>query len=83
MPLAPPANEDAPASPYGETPEPFTFDFANVIPEQYAGGTVKIADSRNFRAAKKIAVAEVSVQPNAMRELHVSCSLQGMRLHSH
>ena len=31
---------------------------------------MKIADSRNFEVAKNIAVAEVTVEPGAMRELH-------------
>lgn len=35
------------------------------------GGSVKIADSRNFKVAKKIAVAEVTVEPGAKREMHV------------
>ena len=43
-----------------------------MAPTRYAGGTVKIADSRNFKVAKEIAVAEVSVEPSSMRELHVS-----------
>ena len=63
-------------SPQGETPLPYTFDFANMKPTQYAGGTVKIADSRNFNVAKTIAVAEVTVEPGAMRELHVSSITQ-------
>ncbi|KAI0714338.1 oxalate decarboxylase [Cerioporus squamosus] len=63
-------NQQAPQSPYGTTPEPYTFDFASMTPTQYPGGTVKVADSRNFKVAKTIAVAEVTVQPGAMRELH-------------
>ncbi|KAI0749398.1 oxalate decarboxylase [Daedaleopsis nitida] len=63
-------NQQAPQSPYGTTPEPFTFDFTNVEPTQYAGGTVKIADSRNFKVAQTIAAAEVTIEPGAMRELH-------------
>ncbi|TFK81301.1 oxalate decarboxylase [Polyporus arcularius HHB13444] len=63
-------NQQAPQSPYGTTPEPYTFDFASMTPTQYAGGTVKVADSRNFKVAKTIAVAEVTVLPGAMRELH-------------
>ncbi|RPD74688.1 oxalate decarboxylase [Lentinus tigrinus ALCF2SS1-7] len=63
-------NQQGPQSPYGTTPEPYTFDFASMKPTQHPGGTVKIADSRNFKVAKTIAVAEVTVQPGAMRELH-------------
>ncbi|KAI0710237.1 oxalate decarboxylase [Earliella scabrosa] len=63
-------DQKPPVSPYGPPPEPFTFDFANMKPTQHPGGTVKIADSRNFKVAQKIAVAEVTVEPGAMRELH-------------
>ncbi len=65
-------NQQAPQSPDGTTPEPYTFDFASMKPTQYPWGTVKVADSRNFKVAKTIAVAEVTVLPGAMRELHVS-----------
>ncbi|RDX57416.1 Bicupin, oxalate decarboxylase/oxidase [Lentinus brumalis] len=63
-------NQQAPQSPDGTTPEPYTFDFASMKPTQYPWGTVKVADSRNFKVAKTIAVAEVTVLPGAMRELH-------------
>ncbi|KAI0649218.1 oxalate decarboxylase [Trametes meyenii] len=63
-------NQQPPISPQGTTPLPYTFDFANMKPTQYAGGTVKIADSRNFNVAKTIAVAEVTVEPGSMCELH-------------
>jgi oxalate decarboxylase/phosphoglucose isomerase-like protein (cupin superfamily) len=36
------------------------------------GGSVKIVDSTLFKISKDIAVAEVTVEPGAMRELHVS-----------
>ena len=36
----------------------------------YTGGNVKVADSTIFKAAKSIAVAEVTVEPGAMREIH-------------
>ncbi len=35
---------------------------------------MKVADSRTFKVSKEIAVAEISVEPNAMRELHVRSS---------
>jgi oxalate decarboxylase/phosphoglucose isomerase-like protein (cupin superfamily) len=38
------------------------------------GGSVKIADSTIFNISKQIAVAEVTVNPGGMRELHVSSS---------
>ena len=37
---------------------------------QYSGGSVKIADSTVFNVATEVAVAEVTVEPGAMRELH-------------
>ncbi|KAL1949387.1 hypothetical protein VTO73DRAFT_8268 [Trametes versicolor] len=67
---APSDSQQAPVSPQGTTSVPYTFDFADMEPTAYAGGSVKIADSRNFKAAKQIAVAEVMVEPGSMRELH-------------
>ena len=37
---------------------------------QYTGGTAKIADSTVFNVSTQIAVAEITVEPGAMRELH-------------
>lgn len=34
------------------------------------GGSVKIVDSHTFTISKTIAMAEVTVEPGAMRELH-------------
>ncbi|KAM5530414.1 hypothetical protein V8D89_015925 [Ganoderma adspersum] len=70
FPGTPPTSDSTPEDPLGGPPEPYSYDFANMAPTRYAGGTVKIADSRNFKVAKEIAVAEVSVEPNSMRELH-------------
>lgn len=39
---------------------------------QLSGGTVKIVDSTNFPIATTIAAADVTVEPGAIRELHVS-----------
>ena len=39
------------------------------------GGTVKIVDSSTFRISTTIAVADVTVEPGALRELHVSVSV--------
>jgi oxalate decarboxylase/phosphoglucose isomerase-like protein (cupin superfamily) len=35
------------------------------------GGEVKVVDSSIFKISTETAVAEVSVEPGAMRELHV------------
>ncbi|KAF5354906.1 hypothetical protein D9756_005521 [Leucocoprinus leucothites] len=48
----------------------FTYPLSRTEPARFSGGTVKIADSRNFEVAKKIAVAEVSVDVGGLRELH-------------
>jgi oxalate decarboxylase len=50
---------------------PYVFELNELAPlRQTRGGTVKIADSRNFAAAKTIAAALVTVKPGAVRELH-------------
>ena len=38
---------------------------------QLSGGTVKIVDSTTFPIATAIAAADVTVEPGAIRELHV------------
>lgn len=71
--LAPPADDQQPpVSPHGAPPNPFTFKFSKVPATQVAGGTSKIVDSRTFKVSTSIAAAEVTVEPGAMRELHVS-----------
>ncbi|CAL1716033.1 unnamed protein product [Somion occarium] len=57
-------------SPQGTAPEPFTFKFSQVKPQQLSGGTAKVVDSTTFKIATNIAAAEVTVEPGAMRELH-------------
>ncbi|KAM5542854.1 hypothetical protein V8D89_003238 [Ganoderma adspersum] len=68
--VPPPDNQMAPTSPFGTIPEPFSFEFSKVVPTQYSGGSAKIADSTVFNVSTQIAVAEVTVEPGAMRELH-------------
>ncbi|TFK55820.1 oxalate decarboxylase [Heliocybe sulcata] len=71
FPSNPPSdNATAPSDPQGTVPESFGYRLSKVPATPLAGGTVKIADSRTFKAAKNIAVAEVTVEPGAMRELH-------------
>jgi oxalate decarboxylase/phosphoglucose isomerase-like protein (cupin superfamily) len=65
-------DQQPPVSPYGKPQEPYTFAFSKIAPTQVAGGTIKIADSTTFNVSKTIAVAEVTIEPGAMRELHVS-----------
>ncbi|OBZ72425.1 Oxalate decarboxylase OxdC [Grifola frondosa] len=66
----PPDNVQPPVSPQGTIPEPFSYNFSAVTPTQYSGGTAKIADSTVFNVSTQIAVAEITVNPGAMRELH-------------
>jgi oxalate decarboxylase len=56
----------------GAQPVPQTFSHKMLAQEpiRTKSGTVRITDSRNFRASKTIASALVEVQPGGMRELH-------------
>ncbi|KAL6298649.1 oxalate decarboxylase [Sparassis latifolia] len=67
-----PPSDDAqpPVSPQGMTQEPYTFPFSQIPSKQFPGGSVKIADSTTFNVSKTIAVAEVVLEPGALRELH-------------
>ena len=57
-----------PVSPYGETPEPFSFELSKIKPSiDNGGGSVKIVDSTTFKVSTTIAAAEVTVEPGAMR----------------
>lgn len=70
--LAVPAdNQQAPVSPQGTVPQPFTFSFSSVNATQLAGGSIKIADSTTFPIATAISVAQVTVEPGAMRYVHL------------
>lgn len=63
----PPDNQQAPKSPQGTIPNPFTFSLSQVKPTQLSGGTVKIVDSTTFTAATAISASEITVEPGAMR----------------
>jgi len=65
------ADGDAPVSPQGTVPDPFTFALSQVEPiGGLNGGSVRVADSTNFKISQTIAVAEVTVEPGHIRELH-------------
>ena len=51
-------------------PEPYNFALMDQPPIRTRGGTVRIVDSRNFKAAKTIAAALVELEPGGLRELH-------------
>ncbi len=58
-------------NPKGPPPDPFTFSLGSgPIAKQNPGGTVQIADSDNFKAAKTIAAALVTLRPGGLREMH-------------
>ncbi|KZT13247.1 oxalate decarboxylase [Laetiporus sulphureus 93-53] len=67
-----PPSPDASAveDPQGQVPQSFTYKLSDVTPTQLAGGTVRYADSRTFTVATTTAVAELTVEPGGMRELH-------------
>ncbi|KAL1949402.1 hypothetical protein VTO73DRAFT_8283 [Trametes versicolor] len=66
----PPDNAQAPSDPQGQIPSPFVFHLSQVKATNLDGGSVKVVDSTTFPVAQAIAVAEVTVEPGAMRELH-------------
>ncbi|KAI0694959.1 oxalate decarboxylase [Cytidiella melzeri] len=67
---APGPDSSAPLSPQGTVDEPLTFALSKMSATQLNGGTVKVVDSHTFTVSKTIAMAEVTVEPGAMRELH-------------
>lgn len=68
--LPPPINAKAIVSPDGAPPDPFSFELSKVKATQLPGGNVKIVDSTTFKVSKEIALAEIEVEPGAIRELH-------------
>ncbi|KAI0359916.1 oxalate decarboxylase [Trametes cingulata] len=71
FPSAPPPDDaKAVSDPQGTVPSPFVFKLSQVKATELDGGSVKVVDSTTFPVAQAIAVAEVTVEPGAMRELH-------------
>ncbi|OBZ72016.1 Oxalate decarboxylase OxdC [Grifola frondosa] len=66
----PPENAVAPEDPQGHVPNPFTFKLSQVKATPLSGGSVKVVDSSTFTIATEIAVADITVEPGAIRELH-------------
>ncbi|KAI0926167.1 hypothetical protein AcV5_008697 [Taiwanofungus camphoratus] len=66
----PPPDASAPEDPQGQVPSPYIFRLSEVNVTQLSGGTVKVVDSTIFPVSTAIAVAEVTVEPGGMRELH-------------
>lgn len=67
----PPTSHVAPSDPQGQVPNPLSYPLSKVNATKLNGGTVKIVDSTTFKVSTKIAVADVTVEPGALRELHV------------
>ena len=58
-------------SPLGAPEQSFIFSLSSMTPNKKTkGGTVQIADSRNFPVSTTIAAALVTLEPGAIRELH-------------
>ena len=53
-----------------EVPQSFSHRMLAQTPIKSKGGSVRIADSKNFPVSKTIAAALVEVEPGGMRELH-------------
>jgi oxalate decarboxylase/phosphoglucose isomerase-like protein (cupin superfamily) len=67
-------------SPQGTVPDPYTFSMSTMPATRYPGGSVKVVDSTIFKISKDTAAAEVTVEPGAMRELHVGGFFFGLYL---
>ncbi|THH08623.1 hypothetical protein EW145_g2578 [Phellinidium pouzarii] len=66
----PPDDEQPPGSPNGFVPNTFTYKLSEAPAKPLSGGSIKIFDTRVFKAATTIVGALVTVEPGAMRELH-------------
>jgi len=65
------AADRAAVSGRGAPPHPFTFSLGSGAPaRETKGGTVHIADSRNFTVSTTVAAALVTVRPGGLREMH-------------
>ncbi|PBK61110.1 oxalate decarboxylase [Armillaria solidipes] len=66
----PGSDDSGPVSPQGTVPNPFSFALSSANATVTSGGSVKIVDSTTFTVSTTIAMAEVTVEPGAIRELH-------------
>jgi oxalate decarboxylase len=63
--------QQASRSSQGMPMHPFVFSLGDMKPNKVTrGGTVQIADSRNFNASANVAAALVTIKPGGLRELH-------------
>lgn len=54
----------------GQVPNWFSFPLLAQEPQRFDGGTIRIADSNNFKASARLAAAYIEIEPGAMREIH-------------
>ncbi|WP_229681130.1 cupin domain-containing protein [Neoroseomonas lacus] len=55
----------------GTPPEPFTFSLASLPPlKESRGGSIRLADSSNFKASKTIAAGLETIKPGGVRTMH-------------
>jgi oxalate decarboxylase len=65
------AADRAAVSGKGAPPHPFTFSLGSMAPtRETRGGTVRVADSRNFTVATTVAAALLTIRPGGVREMH-------------
>ena len=69
-PIPPAMSADTIADPNGVVPNPFVFRMMDMEPVKCPGGTVRIVDSKVFKASANIAAAFIEIEPGGMRELH-------------
>lgn len=69
-PVPPPLPSDTVQDPLGAVPNPFVFRMMDMQPVKCPGGSVRIVDSKVFKASANIAMAFIEINPGAMRELH-------------
>jgi oxalate decarboxylase len=66
-----PNDQRAVRSAKGEPAHPFIFSLGDMTPvRETKGGSVRIADSKNFNVSTTMAAALVTVKPGGIRELH-------------
>jgi oxalate decarboxylase len=70
VPVPPSLPSDLVADPNGRVPLNMKFRLMQQTPGTSNGGTVRIADTRNFTISTDIAAALVEVPPGHMREIH-------------
>jgi len=70
VPLPPPLQADTVGSGVGAVPLDMAFHMMAQKADQFPGGSVRIADTRNFAVSSDVAAALVEVNPGHMREVH-------------